>query len=66
MKKNLYTIWDKVAKQCGPVFEAKNDAVAQRNFKNMLTSNKGINPQDPMWARMIARVLNKYFGDDPR
>jgi len=27
---------------------------------------EGINPHDPMWARIIARVLNKYFGDEPR
>jgi len=25
---------------------------------------EGINPQDPMWARIIARILQRYFGED--
>lgn len=32
----LYTILDRVAEESGPVFEACNDGVALRNFKNLL------------------------------
>lgn len=32
MKINLYSIFDKVAEEFGPLYQAKNDAVAQRNF----------------------------------
>lgn len=33
---NFYVIWDKVAKEAGPVFQAKNDGVARRNVNNIL------------------------------
>lgn len=33
----LYCIFDEVAKEYGPVFEAKNDDVAIRNFNSSLT-----------------------------
>lgn len=36
MKYNLYTIYDKVAQECGPLFEAKSDAVASRSARNLL------------------------------
>lgn len=26
---------------------------------------QGINPQDPLWARVVGRLLAKYFGDEP-
>lgn len=32
MKNGLYVVYDKVACESGPVFEAKNDAVAIRHF----------------------------------
>lgn len=31
----LYTVYDKLAKKCGPVFEAENSAVAMRSFLQM-------------------------------
>lgn len=36
MKTILYTIFDRVAEEAGPVFEAVNDGVAMRNFRNLL------------------------------
>nr|QJB21711.1 MAG: nonstructural protein [Microvirus sp.] len=33
---SLYTILDRVAEECGPLFESVNDGVALRNFKNLL------------------------------
>jgi len=36
---NLYTIRDKVAEDCGPVFQAKNNGVAVRNFEQMFEKN---------------------------
>ena len=33
---NIYTIRDKVAEEVGPLFQAKNDAVAIRQFKQLI------------------------------
>jgi hypothetical protein len=40
MKTRLYSICDEVADECGPLFQAKNDAVAFRNFQSFIVSNK--------------------------
>jgi hypothetical protein len=40
MKTNLYVIYDRVAEESGPIFEAKNDLVADRNFKKLLSEHK--------------------------
>lgn len=42
MKNNLYLIQDSVLQESGPIFEAKNDAVAIRQYKHLLekSSNK--------------------------
>lgn len=37
---NVYTINDKLAKECGPVFESKNHATAWRAFLKMLDRDK--------------------------
>lgn len=37
MKYGLYTIYDKVAQETGPLFEAKSDAVASRSARNLLS-----------------------------
>ena len=36
MKVFLYTVYDKVAKEAGPIFEARNDGTARRAFKNLM------------------------------
>lgn len=36
MKQLVYSIYDKVAKESGPLFFAKNEEVAQRQFNNVL------------------------------
>ena len=36
MKYGIYTIYDEAADEFGPVFTAKNDAVAQRQFQQIL------------------------------
>lgn len=36
MINNLYVVYDKVAEESGPIFEAKNDGVAQRASNTML------------------------------
>jgi hypothetical protein len=41
----LYTVYDKVAEEAGPVFQAKNDGVALRNFQGILQSQH-LNPDD--------------------
>lgn len=35
----LYVIFDKLADEAGPVFEAKNDKVAYRQFMNSMPDN---------------------------
>lgn len=49
-EQNLYTIFDRVAEESGPVFEAKNDAVALRKFRDFMKSN----PIDPREFRLVA------------
>lgn len=36
MKMGIYAIYDSVAEECGPIWTAKNDAVAVRNCRNSL------------------------------
>ena len=36
MQYGLYTIYDKVAEETGPLFEAKSDAVASRSARTLL------------------------------
>lgn len=38
MKSVIYTVFDKVAEEYGPLFEAKNDGVALRQFKQLLNT----------------------------
>lgn len=40
----IYVIKDTVAEECGPLFEAKNDAVAIRSFENLRKNQP--NPDD--------------------
>lgn len=42
MKMQLYTIFDLVAEESGPIFEAKNDAVSLRKY-NLNIQKDGIN-----------------------
>ena len=39
MTYNLYTIYDKVSEDSGPVFQAKNFGVAKRYVEDMVKSN---------------------------
>lgn len=47
-KSNLYSIYDVVAKEAGPVWNAKNDEVAVRQLTYLLTGEAGrvSNPED--------------------
>ena len=42
---NVYTIMDRLAQECGPVFESKNDQTALRGYKLMLRKEQG-NPSE--------------------
>jgi len=35
MINNIYIVWDELSKSAGAIFEARNDACAQRYFKQM-------------------------------
>ena len=39
VKMNLYVVYDKIAGECGPVFEAKNDGVAMRQYRHLINEN---------------------------
>ena len=41
---NIYTIRDKVAEEVGPLFQAKNDQVAIRQFKHLIKDSE--NPEE--------------------
>ena len=43
MKVNIYVVFDKLAVECGPVFESVNDDVARRAFKRMISGQQGVN-----------------------
>lgn len=46
MKVNIYTIYDKVSEECGPVFQAKNDVVAHRAFKHLILDTPNVDSND--------------------
>ena len=46
MKVNIYTIYDKVACEAGPIFQAKNDAVALRCFMSLMKDTPNVFPSD--------------------
>ena len=46
MKVNIYTIYDKVACESGPIFQAKNDGVALRCFMSLIKDTPNIVPTD--------------------
>lgn len=41
----LYTVRDLLAEESGPVFQAKNEAIAQRNYHRMMEEQK-LNPEE--------------------
>ena len=46
MKVNIYTIYDKVACESGPIFQAKNDGVALRCFMSLMKDTPNVVPSD--------------------
>ena len=46
MRMGLYTIFDRLAEQSGPVFEAANDAVANRQYKSLMDGANVGQPQE--------------------
>ena len=42
MKVNIYTIYDSVAKECGPIFQAKNHDVAVRAFHSLMAETSNV------------------------
>lgn len=42
----LYTVYDSVAEEAGPIFQAVNDAVALRNYNNMMASTPHVNKDE--------------------
>lgn len=46
MKVNVYTIYDVVAKECGPIFQSKNHDVAIRAFNSLLSETSNVDVSD--------------------
>ena len=46
MKTELFTIYDKVAEEVGPIFQARNMGVAARYIREMFNQNKDIVASD--------------------
>ncbi len=46
MEVNIYTIYDKVACEAGPIFQAKNDGVALRCFMSLMKDTPNVVPSD--------------------
>ena len=46
MKVNIYTIYDVVAKECGPIFQAKNHDVAVRAFHSLMAETSNVMSTD--------------------
>jgi len=62
---NLYVIKDKVADELGPIFEAKNDAVAARNYRSVL--KKAAFPTDYILLKVGRLVYTEAEKEgDPR
>ena len=47
----VYCVFDRIAEERGPLFEAKSDPVAIRNFKSM-GAKEGINLEDYMLLKV--------------
>lgn len=46
MKVNIYTIYDSVAKEAGPIFQSKNHDVAVRAFKSLISDTPNVKLSD--------------------
>ena len=50
MYTRIYTIYDKVAQQSGPVFQAPNDATAQRQLRHLLNQPGIVGDDFQLWC----------------
>lgn len=46
MKAQIYVIYDRVAMESGPIFEARNDGVAFRQYSAVVQRAKGANAEE--------------------
>ena len=51
---NIYTIYDVLAEECGPIFQAKNDKVACRACDSMIAEACGTSVSDYQRVRCSA------------
>ena len=64
----LYVVYDRVAEESGPVFEAKNNGVAWRKYARMLNSEKDLVKYSDYMLLCVGKVdhdLNKVEGIFP-
>lgn len=46
MQSKIYTVYDRLAEEAGPIFHAKNDMVAQRKFTALIADESVLKATD--------------------
>lgn len=63
---NVYTIYDAIAEECGPVFQAKNDNVACRACDSMISDITGTAVSDfHLWCLGSFNTETRIFLPEP-
>jgi hypothetical protein len=52
----IYTVFDKIAAECGPIFTAKNDGTAFRAFVNSISK---VSDSDEFQLMELAKIDNE-------
>jgi len=65
MKRKLYVIYDRVAMESGPIFEAKNDGIARRQFENAMENQRYAHEQALLRVGEINHETNLVVGEIP-
>jgi len=65
MRMNMYVVFDKVAEESGPIFEAKNHGVAVRNFIQVTSKAVAPNEYSLLCLGIYDHDINKMYPLDP-
>lgn len=62
---NVYTVRDTVAQESGPIFTAKNDAIAFRQFSNILKETTTPKDFQLIYLGKYNTEIGKIYADEP-
>lgn len=65
MMMQLYVVVDVLAEESGPIFEAKNNKVARRQYNNMMSGNMDPSEYKLLNVGWIDHETHQNFGRDP-